>query len=501
MALRPTASVAIPLAIVAAFATGVALDRYVFPANSPESGRANGSARDARGGATLIPTSEAVVLAAMPATAAPGPSPAGGSPAGIDGSRPEGQSSIETAASVTDATVALRRALQIFGFEGTERGDRAAAVLEARPDRDDQAVELLLARWLAARGRTAEAARRLLAQIGRRTPTTEEISYLSTLDPRAGVAAARTLVERRPGSPAALESLAESLEAVGDTAIAFDAYAAALRAGLDGGAGTSELARLDPERAISVLLELNAGRTVGAGARALVEAYLRVGRVAEAGRELIRLALAQDGNHGLLRAASILVPLELLDLLAPQMEDPAASANRDSDLSMAYGFALRRADRSAEALPVLRAVFEHRRSEEVLCEMLRCDPVAARAYIAAHVSDIEKFSSIERIRLLGLLGRRDESIAAFDEYAALNRPTPEFLVALAYAVPDRAISALRRGLDEAHRSDRSDLTSWGVALAQALTATGRVVEAKAAWAEISNRELDLEMLVEKGALR
>ncbi len=52
----------------------------------------------------------------------------------------------------------------------------------------------------------------------------------------------------------------------------------------------------------------------------------------------------------------------------------------------------------------------------------------------------------DRIRLLGLLGRREEATTVFDPRRPRAAPQPDAWAALAYADPDQAIPALREGL-------------------------------------------------------
>ncbi len=295
MAGRRSAISATLLAVVVAFAAGVAVGRYLLTASTPETAPASERGDVSRGAPSANLTLDGATLAAGPARKPSRAPEAGGSAAsdGGDGPKPEAALPGEAVATVDDAVQTLRDALRGGkSDEFTASADRAAEFLDANASSDDRAIGLLVARWLAVRGRETEATRRVLARLGTRTPTTEEVAWLARVDPRAGVAAARTLVARKPGSPSALRSFAEALEADGNTAGAFDAYAAALRAGLSADEGASELARLDPERAIPVLADLYGGRDLGAGIHALVEAYLRVGRVADAGRELTRVAIA-----------------------------------------------------------------------------------------------------------------------------------------------------------------------------------------------------------------
>jgi hypothetical protein len=497
MALRRTATSAILLAIAVGFAAGVAVDRFALPTTTD---------RDGAMPAAPLPmaTCDGLPLAARPAKQRSTIVDSSGAAAPVAPTTPspDGARASEPPTSVAEAVQTLDRALSRVGIgepgERRDDGDRAAAFLEGR---DDRALGLLVARWLAAHERTAEAVRRVLAQMGRRTPTLIEIGWLSEVDPRAGVAAARVLVERRPGSPQALETLAASLANAGDTAAAFDAYTAALRAGLPANNGASELSRLDPSRAISVLVELYGDRDVGAGARALIEAYLRIGRVADAGRELVRLLPSQDGQNGLLESAAILEPEATARALAPQMDDFDSAAATDRDALLAYRVALRRAGHCAEALPVLRAVVEKRRDTSALGEMLRCDPISTRSYVEAHLPPETNDDALELVRLLGALGRRDEATGLFARRTAERDVQPNEWVAFVYAAPDRAITALRHGLAEARRSRPGDVGEWLVSLAHALEAAGRIADAKAAWAEIQDHDLDLELLVEKAALK
>ncbi len=204
----------------------------------------------------------------------------------------------------------------------------------------------------------------------------------------------------------------------------------------------------------------------------------------------------------MLEAASILVPDETVKALAPQMDDLELAAKTDGFALRPYGVALRRAGRREDAIRVLRAVFEDGRREDALAEILRCDPVDTRAYVEAGLSRTGVESSLDRIRVLGMLGRRDEAVAMFESFTlAVRSRSSDAWGALAYAAPDRAITELRRGLEVARQSKSEDVTEWAVWLARSLAAAGRLAEAKAAWAEIPSRELDLEALVERVALR
>ena len=504
MARRRSAISATLGAVVAAFAAGVAVDRYLLPASAPEAALDRESA--ARGSPSTNLPSGSATLAADPARKPPRAPEAGGTVAstGEDAPKPEGARAGEAGTTVIGAVGTLQTALHhALSDDAAIMADRAAEFLDANASPDDREVGLLVAKWVAERGRKAEATRRVPARLGTRTPTSEEVAWLAKVDPRSGVAAARTLVARKPGSPDALKSLAEALEADGDTGGAFGAYEAALRAGLAADEGASELARLDPERAIPVLAALYAGRDVGAGVQALVEAYLRGGRVTDAGRELTRVATAGGGHlYALLRSASILVPDETVKALAGQMDDLDLAAKSDDSVLRAYGVALRRAGHRDNAIRVLRAVFERGRREDVLAEILLCDPVAMRAYVEAELPSTGVEASLDRIRVLGMLGRRDEAIAMFDAFTSRVRyRSPDAWGALAFATPDRAIAELRRGLEEARRSKSEDVTEWAVWLARSLAAAGRLAEAKAAWAEIPSRDLYLETLVERESVR
>src|SRR5262249_27768242 len=137
-----------------------------------------------------------------------------------------------------------------------------------------------------------------------------------------------------------------------------------------------------------------------------------------------------------------------------------------------------------------------------LIEMLRCDPSAARTFVEANLRAAND-PAIERVRLLGMLGRRDDAIALFDRLTEQGtRATAEAWERLAFAAPERAGAGLQKGLEESRREGQDDdWVTWGFSLARALEATGRTAEAKALWAEIPDRSLDLEGLAEKAASR
>ena len=379
------------------------------------------------------------------------------------------------------------------------QGDQAAARLEGLAKPGDRESGLLLAKWMAKRGRSEEATRRVKESIRGRMPTEEEIHWLVEVDPNAAVEAAKALVARSPGSPHALRVLAEAQRAAGDLKGAFDTYVSALRAGLDPSDGASELAWLDPERAIPVLAELYVGKESDAGSTALIEAYLRTGRVAEARHEILRIVPRQRGGSYILDAAAILDPQGMVRLLASRMEDLDAAASNDGYTLLSYSAALRRAGRGAEAMRAAQAVAESQYSEWAWIEMMRADPIEARAFVEARLLSTYFKGDEARITLLGLLGRRAEAIATFEKLWSADRDTPpDAWVAVAHAAPERAIAAIRRGAEEADESGRVE---WTVALALALEAAGRLEEARAAWAGIPPRDLELMYLATQAAMR
>jgi hypothetical protein len=379
-------------------------------------------------------------------------------------------------------------------------GDQAAARLEVLARPGDRESGLLLAKWMAKRGGSEEATRRVKESIRGRMPTQEEIAWLVEVDPIAAVEAAKALVARSPGSPHALHVLAEAQVAAGDLKGAFDTYVAALRAGLDSSEGASALARLDPERAIPILAELYGGKESDPGSTALIEAYLRTGRVAEARHELLRIVPRQLGGSDILDAAAILDPQGMIRVLASRMEDLEAAASNDGWTLLSYSAALRRAGRGAEAMRAAQAVAESQYTELAWIEMMRGDPFAARAFVETRLLNAHFAGNVARVTLLGLLGRRAEALVTFETLGTGGRDKypRDAWVALAHAAPERAIAAIRR---EAEEADEGSRVAWNVALARALEAAGRLEDARAAWAGIPPRELDLVDLATQVAVR
>jgi hypothetical protein len=380
-------------------------------------------------------------------------------------------------------------------------GERALSLLEGRPSQDDPNVGLVVADWLADHDRKDEAIRRVVEAVTRRTPRLEEIDWLSSREPRAAAAAARTLAERERGSPRSLASLAHALEASGDATGAFDAYAAALRSGLSADDGAYELVRVDPVRAAAVLLELYGGRGDESATEALGVALLRSGRAAEAVRELLRWTLTENGAA---RAAQLshIDAAAVIAALEPRFPDLAAIPASDADLLAAYGTALRVAARKDDAMRVLRAAAERlgHWPGPALVEMMRCDPTAAREFVESHLPKVGE-DSITRVRLLGMLGRTSEATALFDGLAGGDAARLDKWAALAPADPERVIRELRRVIAD-DESEGGEPDEQRTMLARVFADLGRTAEAKAAWARLSHdRDGNLESLIERAALR